>query len=119
MDSMKPLYFPIQFILQIGTVSSHIYSTYAHEMTLIVTFIIFISLLAMQSTKNVTDWWLSYWIRHETSNNGSAILMVMQQRENYFLDSPFSTTFEETKEHVTKYYYLYIYTALAIGEICD
>ncbi|XP_067942774.1 ATP-binding cassette sub-family C member 10-like [Watersipora subatra] len=52
-----------------GTVKLHIYRLYAAAVGTMLSFAILVSMVLMQGSKNVTDWWLSYWISNAPSTD--------------------------------------------------
>jgi ATP-binding cassette subfamily C (CFTR/MRP) protein 10 len=45
-----------------GTVQLNVYLSYLRAVGYLLSGAILLSLLLMQSTRNLTDWWLSYWV---------------------------------------------------------
>ncbi|KAK5643745.1 hypothetical protein RI129_007590 [Pyrocoelia pectoralis] len=52
-----------------GTVKVGVYMTYLSAMGSILSLSIIISLVLMQTSRNVTDWWLSYWVSNDQNSN--------------------------------------------------
>lgn len=82
-----------------GTVKLHVYMLYASSIGAVLSLAIMLSLLLMQGSKNVTDWWLSYWISNSPSGNPST--------------SNSSTTNTSGNHNFT--FYLEVYGGLAAG----
>uniref|UniRef100_A0A4W3KB27 ATP-binding cassette, sub-family C (CFTR/MRP), member 10 n=1 Tax=Callorhinchus milii TaxID=7868 RepID=A0A4W3KB27_CALMI len=62
---------------KVGAVTLRVYSAYWHAVGCCLAFSILVSLLLMQASRNVSDWWLSNWIsnlQHQSnmSGNGSS-----------------------------------------------
>lgn len=53
---------------EIGTVQLKVYGAYWRALSPFLSIAIFISLILMQSTRNLSDWWMSYWVSHNSSN---------------------------------------------------
>ena len=46
---------------EVGTIQLNVYMSYLKAVGYILTIAIFLSLILMQASRNLTDWWLSYW----------------------------------------------------------
>ena len=51
-----------------GSVAISVYRKYATAVGSFLSTLILLSLLLMQGSKSLTDWWLTYWIHHENSS---------------------------------------------------
>ncbi|XP_078254928.1 ATP-binding cassette sub-family C member 10 [Rhinoraja longicauda] len=54
-----------------GTVALHVYRTYWMSIGKLLACLVLLSILLMQATRNLSDWWLSHWISHLEHKNGS------------------------------------------------
>ncbi|CAK9830297.1 ATP-binding cassette sub-family C member 10 [Anthophora retusa] len=88
-----------------GKVRLGVYSCYVNAVGRYLAISILLSMFLMQSSKNITDLWLSYWVTHtnttvtNTTDNSSKLL-----RLKYFLDD----------YDLTTNYYLTVYALLAV-----
>ncbi|KAG9350239.1 hypothetical protein JZ751_026593 [Albula glossodonta] len=62
---------------QMGVVAWKVYRSYGLAVGTCLTLFILLSLLFMQASKNVSDWWLSHWISHlkDSSNTSLSVLI--------------------------------------------
>lgn len=88
-----------------GTVQFSVYTSYLDAIGRYLAISIFLSMILMQSSKNVTDLWLSYWVTHanNTTINSTERSEVRKLQPYYDNDSL----------HDTKYY-LTVYSLLAV-----
>uniref|UniRef100_A0A4W3JSB3 ATP-binding cassette, sub-family C (CFTR/MRP), member 10 n=1 Tax=Callorhinchus milii TaxID=7868 RepID=A0A4W3JSB3_CALMI len=73
---------------KVGAVTLRVYSAYWHAVGCCLAFSILVSLLLMQASRNVSDWWLSNWIsnlQHQSnmSGNGSSTRNLSSQVKFY------------------------------------
>lgn len=54
-----------------GTVSVSVYVSYWKAVGCLLSFTILLSMILMQTSRNMTDWWLSYWVTSTGSNNAT------------------------------------------------
>lgn len=86
---------------EIGTVHFNVYSSYWKAIGHILSFLILISIILMQFSRNATDWWLSYWVTNSEKSNTTNFTNTEYA---YHITGDFS--------HSLKYYML-IYILLA------
>ena len=55
-----------------GKVKLNVYSAYCEAVGLYVTPVILASLFLMQSSKNVSDWWLAHWVSSMQNTTNSS-----------------------------------------------
>lgn len=82
-----------------GTVQLKVYGAYWKAFTPYLAVAVIVSLLLMQSTKNLSDWWMSYWVSH----NGTSP----------FGGSDNQDFIQETEDKKTISFYLTVYGAIA------
>ena len=86
-----------------GTVHFSVYTCYVKAIGRYLAISIFLSMILMQSSKNITDLWLSYWVTHAnvtaTNSTDTSRFGKLQLYDNY--------GFHDTK------YYLIVYSLLA------
>lgn len=86
-----------------GTVHFSVYTCYIKAIGRYLAISIFLSMILMQSSKNITDLWLSYWVTHAnataTNSTDTSRFGKLQLYDNY--------GFHDTK------YYLIVYSLLA------
>uniref|UniRef100_A0A914UWH6 ABC-type xenobiotic transporter n=1 Tax=Plectus sambesii TaxID=2011161 RepID=A0A914UWH6_9BILA len=109
----------------VGTVGMGIYGAYLKAVGICLSILIVLSLLLMQSTKNGTDWWLSYWVEHiKNSTNGSSsslssnYLFLAEHRYPFSLytsaqASKLSALDDDDSDDTA--FYLYVYGGLAFA----
>ncbi|XP_021924384.1 multidrug resistance-associated protein 7 isoform X3 [Zootermopsis nevadensis] len=51
-----------------GSVHMNVYLSYLRAIGYLLSGAILLSILLMQSSRNITDWWLSYWVNHDSVN---------------------------------------------------
>ncbi|XP_070518623.1 ATP-binding cassette sub-family C member 10 isoform X2 [Cardiocondyla obscurior] len=86
-----------------GTVRFSVYACYLKTIGRYLAISIFLSMILMQSSKNITDLWLSYWVTHANTTNSSDMSTLNKLRLYY----------DNYNYHDTKYY-LTIYSLLAV-----
>uniref|UniRef100_A0A914UUG0 Multidrug resistance-associated protein 7 n=1 Tax=Plectus sambesii TaxID=2011161 RepID=A0A914UUG0_9BILA len=98
----------------VGTVELKVYGAYIVAAGVGLSFFVVLSIFLMQASKNVTDWWLSYWVKHadkssesDSNKNGSRTL---SSTPNVSLQN--SSGFQNELDDTT--YYLYVYGGLAL-----
>ncbi|KZC09882.1 PREDICTED: multidrug resistance-associated protein 7 [Dufourea novaeangliae] len=91
-------------ITEKGTVQFGVYTCYLKAMGRYITISILVSMLLMQSSKNMTDLWMSYWVTHAntTSTNTTDRPSLLQLEYNF---NDYSLTTD---------YYLTVYALLAV-----
>ncbi|XP_014780308.1 ATP-binding cassette sub-family C member 10 isoform X1 [Octopus bimaculoides] len=94
-----------------GSVRISVYKTYWKAIGTSLSIIILLSLLFMQASRNITDWWLSYWVSHsheqgQQSTNGWANIIIDQSNQSM-------TNITNGKDNLK--FYLGIYGGLAAG----
>lgn len=88
-----------------GTVHFSVYTCYIKAVGRYLAISIFLSMILMQSSKNITDLWLSYWVTHSnTTANNSTDTSRLGKLQFYF---------DNYSYHDMKYY-LTIYSLLAV-----
>ncbi|KAF5302801.1 hypothetical protein FQA39_LY01981 [Lamprigera yunnana] len=84
-----------------GTVRFGVYLTYWSAIGHFLSLAILLALILMQSSRNMTDWWLSYWVTNDEHRNNSNNALL---NDNIF-SSPFwySVTEGDVKNYLTVY----------------
>ncbi|XP_067441604.1 ATP-binding cassette sub-family C member 10 isoform X1 [Thunnus thynnus] len=111
---------------QVGGLAWKVYKTYWVSVGGVLAASILISLLLMQASKNVSDWWLSHWISElknngSTGTNGSSSGAFGSPQLLLFspggLMSPLSSvqTFPSTNMSLDVRFYLMVYGSLAVA----
>ncbi|KAJ9574989.1 hypothetical protein L9F63_007846, partial [Diploptera punctata] len=85
---------------EVGSVQLNVYMSYLRAVGYLLTIAILISILLMQSSKNLTDWWLSYWVSEDS--------VVPRNHTN---SSDFVFDVNDGEDFT---YYLIIYAVLAV-----
>lgn len=89
-----------------GTVHFSVYACYIKAVGKYLAISIFLSMILMQSSRNMTDVWLSYWVTHiNTTTTNSTDTSTFGKLELYY---------DNYSIHDTKYY-LMIYSLLAVS----
>ncbi|XP_076239385.1 ATP-binding cassette sub-family C member 10 [Calliopsis andreniformis] len=88
-----------------GTVRLGVYACYIKAVGRYLAISIFLSMFLMQSSKNVTDLWLSYWVTHSNTTTANTTDRVKPLRLEYFLDD----------YNLSTDYYLVVYAILAVS----
>ncbi|KAG7492992.1 hypothetical protein MATL_G00021320 [Megalops atlanticus] len=70
---------------QMGVVAWRVYQSYLLAMGSCLTFTIFLTLLLMQASKNISDWWLSHWISHLKSDYNASLSVLLHRDFSYML----------------------------------
>lgn len=96
----------------IGTVDTSVYLFYLKSIGILLFISILISIVLMQASRNMTDWWLSYWVSNTQRNNtinGSSI----------YVEQPFLSVTTASHlimpERYTIQYYMLIYVLLTLA----
>lgn len=87
-----------------GTVHLSVYTCYIKAIGQYLAISIFLSMILMQSSKNITDLWLSYWVTHTNATSNSTDTSRLGKLQFYY---------DNYSYHDTKYY-LTIYSLLAV-----
>jgi len=107
-----------------GAVRMAVYSTYWHAVGSCLAPAVLLSLLLMQASRNINDWWLSYWVTH-SHDQGNTTLQYSQTLDgrayyhsDYGVTSPVGVTSDWTnvtaaQDNVS--FYLGVYAGLAVG----
>lgn len=82
-----------------GTVRFSVYNSYFQAMGFLLTFAILLSLVLMQTSRNMSDWWLSFWVTAAGNNSNSTNLTLDEE----YLKLRYSMFENETSDPV-KYY---------------
>ncbi|XP_003380775.1 putative ABC transporter, ATP-binding protein [Trichinella spiralis] len=95
---------------EIGLVKFSIYKTYCRIMGYGFCLAILLSLFSMQASRNASDWWLSYWLKHANNTNSNNISNIgaIQQRSDLV----------EEMNHLndnSQLYFLTVYSSLAVA----
>lgn len=90
-----------QEFAETGTVRFSVYNSYFKAMGFLLASAILLSLVLMQTSRNMSDWWLSYWVT--AAGNSSNSTNVTIDGESFILRyySPFET---QTSGDPLKYY---------------
>lgn len=88
-----------------GTVRFSVYMCYIKAIGQYLAISIFLSMVLMQSSKNITDLWLSYWVTHANTSAINSTDMSRPGKLQFYYDN--------YSLHDTKYY-LTVYSLLAI-----
>ena len=107
-DDERESVVPVEEERNSGRVKLDVYSTYWKAVGIYVAPAILVSLLLMQSSKNVSDWWLAHWVSQ--LQNGSNI--------NGTRWSKLALTLPTHQEPYDPSYYLGIYGGLAAANTC-
>lgn len=114
-----------------GVVKIHVHMNYWKSMGKVIAGLVFLSLALMQASRNVSDWWLSYWVEEISGDDNSTVtstgtntasmlllsnivvpLSLSQNTPFHFFASSNSTSNSTTNGHSDSYY-LIIFGALA------
>lgn len=87
-----------------GIVHLSVYTCYINAIGRYLAISIFLSMVLMQSSKNITDLWLSYWVTHANTTTNSTDASSLGKLQLYYDNYSF---------HDTKYY-LTVYSLLAV-----
>ncbi|XP_067010232.2 ATP-binding cassette sub-family C member 10 [Anabrus simplex] len=90
---------------EVGSVHWNVYASYWRAVGHLLSAAILLSLLLMQTSRNLTDWWLSYWVSHAPVNEST-----VKNESDYFQLYGNSTPANSTDDMV---YYLTVYGILA------
>lgn len=82
-----------------GTVAFNVYGAYWKAIGHILSLCIFLAIGLMQSSRNLTDWWLSYWVTNVSGNDTNITVRMLY--------------YKDTVEHSVNYY-MGVYLMLAI-----
>ncbi|KRZ49201.1 Multidrug resistance-associated protein 7 [Trichinella nativa] len=95
---------------EIGLVKFSIYKTYCRIMGYGFCLAILLSLFSMQASRNASDWWLSYWLKHANNTNSSNI-------SNIGAIQQWSDLVEEMNNlnDNSRLYFLTVYSSLAVA----
>lgn len=88
-----------------GTVQFSVYTCYIKAIGQYLAISIFLSMILMQSSKNITDLWLSYWVTHANATALNSTDTSRLRRLQFYYDN--------YNLHDTKYY-LTVYSVLAV-----
>jgi ATP-binding cassette subfamily C (CFTR/MRP) protein 10 len=70
-----------------GVVKSQVYLSYWKAIGHCLGFSVLLSLLLMQASRNVSDWWLSYWVTHAHQHSSSGNQLHELHKLNFLLAS--------------------------------
>ncbi|KAF4523999.1 hypothetical protein B566_EDAN013841 [Ephemera danica] len=107
---------------EVGSVRFSVYKTYWISIGHLLGIAILLSLVLMQASRNLTDWWLSYWVTHQVPNHNSTSLTNIPTFivGNKFIelsspqDSSFTPTSRSNLVHVDQItFYLAVYGCIA------
>lgn len=87
-----------------GTVHFSVYTCYIKVIGRYLAISIFLSMILMQSSKNITDLWLSYWVTHSNTTANNSTDMSRLGKLQFYYDN---YSYHDTK------YYLIVYSLLA------
>lgn len=90
--------------LEKGTLQFSVYESYFKAIGHYLVIAIFLAMFLMQSSRNVTDLWLSFWVTHNNDTNGNSTNSSNTKLMEYLTNG----------ENTNVKYYLTIYAALAI-----
>ncbi|XP_051169843.1 ATP-binding cassette sub-family C member 10 [Leptopilina boulardi] len=90
--------------LEKGTLQFSVYESYFKAIGHYFVIAIFLAMFLMQSSRNVTDLWLSFWVTHNNDTNGNSTNSSNTKLIEYLTNG----------ENTNVKYYLTIYAALAI-----
>ncbi|KAK4886869.1 hypothetical protein RN001_003140 [Aquatica leii] len=93
-----------------GTVKIGVYLKYWSAIGNLLGLAILLSLILMQSSRNMTDWWLSYWVSNEENSNNTNSSSTLNDNE-MVLSSPFWITM--TGGELNNYLIIYVCLAVA------
>lgn len=63
---------------EIGSISFNVYSSYFKAMGFVLATSILLSLVLMQTTRNLSDWWLSYWVTSTGNSSNSTNVTISE-----------------------------------------
>lgn len=91
---------------EVGGVEFSVYKTYWRAIGYLLSLCIILSMISMQTSRNMTDWWLSYWVGNMGGNstNRSNVGLILESLDKLFLNG--------VDQHGMKYY-MSIYGVLA------
>ncbi|KAK0080934.1 hypothetical protein PV325_013074 [Microctonus aethiopoides] len=87
-----------------GTVRFNVYSAYLNAVGKLLIVSIFLAMILMQSSKNITDLWLSFWVTHANTTIINSTILPLSEKLQAFND--------DNSTDITQYY-LKIYGVLA------
>ncbi|KRY87397.1 Multidrug resistance-associated protein 7 [Trichinella pseudospiralis] len=93
---------------EIGLVKFSIYKTYCRIMGFGFCLAILLSLFLMQASRNASDWWLSYWLKHANNTKNNSIGIVAVQQHNDLVE-------EMNHLNGSQLYFLTVYSGLAVA----
>lgn len=85
-----------------GSVQFDVYGSYWKAMGHLLSLSILISIILMQTSRNMTDWWLSYWVSSTSGNNTNTINVT----QNYVLFMP--NTFDGSIKYYMTIYGIFV-----------
>ncbi|CAB3365957.1 Hypothetical predicted protein [Cloeon dipterum] len=88
-----------------GDIQFSVISDYWHSLGHITAIAILISLVLMQSSRNLSDWWLSYWVTH-ASHNSTAVLVYLEDSGSFDWFESKAISVEEVTFYLTVYGFL-------------
>jgi len=91
-----------------GDIEFSVIKDYWNALGLVIAVTIILSLFLMQASRNLSDWWLSYWVTHISHNSTSVMLYASKNLENW-LDGSSLRAYKV--DEVT--YYLTVYGLIA------
>lgn len=90
-----------QEFAETGTVRFSVYNTYFKAMGFLLASAILLSLILMQTSRNMSDWWLSYWVT-ATVNSSNTTNVTLGERDYFVLR--YYSLFESHTLDPVKYY---------------
>ncbi|XP_078352062.1 ATP-binding cassette sub-family C member 10-like isoform X2 [Oculina patagonica] len=104
---------------EVGVVKLHVYKSYWLAIGHCLATSILLSLLLMQASRNVSDWWLAYWISHSRDSNSTArehVNLTTSYQWNHVIPRELTTDQLGMHVHIVKNtvtFYLVVYGGLA------
>lgn len=90
-----------------GNIEFSVIKDYWHALGHVIAVFIILSLLLMQASRNLSDWWLTYWVTHVSQNSTSVVIYA---RHNLLLDDDYILKAFKVEEAT---FYLSIYGMIA------
>ncbi|XP_065830509.1 ATP-binding cassette sub-family C member 10-like [Oscarella lobularis] len=102
---------------EVGAVAFHVYKSYWLAIGNCLAIAILISMFLMQASRNVNDWWLSYWVTATSCASNSSLysvdLLVVSNSSWWYSNRPSIGTGNANETERTLTFYLGIYGALS------
>lgn len=92
-----------------GTINTSVYTSYIRAIGFFLFLCIIISIVIMQASRNMTDWWLSYWVSNANNNSTTNFTDGLPDKPFLSVSNPYFSL------HYTMQHYMLIYLLLALA----